>query len=263
MLYHVWAQKDPEAAMAAFGRLSPSPEDVRCQALGALIFGIAPTCPDLARKLAVDHLALLAGGGGFVSGSPFPENFPKSDAFWKVLSSLPEDPLRNRVLAGYLSKGSDEAERKRRWSEATPEMRESLVAGGFPENLKLEDPVFEGLSAMVVEQAVKSGDQHRLYRSMEVALVRSPDELPVIMAMAQENLTGRNRTELPAYLLEGVAKRDFPRAFDYWRTLPDGLTKIYAAAKLQDSVPPEYQGKMSAEIAKISAADQRRIKDFP
>lgn len=261
MLYHVWAQKDPEAAIAAFGRLSPKPEKDRCLALGALIFGMAPAHPDLARKLATDHLALLAGGGGFVSGTPFPEKFQKSDAFWDVVSTLPEDPQRNRVLAGYLTRGGNDIEAKRRWSEASAEMRENLVAGGFPGELKLEDTVFEGLPSMVMQQAVKAGDQDRIYGSIASELERNPDRLPEMMDMAQEHLTGRYRTELPAYLIEKVAKKNFPEALNYWRTMPEGLVKVLAAAKLRAAAPPDYRTEMEAEITKFSPTDRRWMQN--
>ena len=178
------------------------------------------------------------------------------------MSGLPADPDRNKVLAAYLNLGvHNDSEVKQRWAEASPELRRELVEGGFPNGKNVEDTVFEGLPAMILEHAVKAGDRDALYHGLREQVRRNPDLLGESVTFSQEKITGRDRAGFPAELIGLAAQQDFSKALDYWRSLPDGLLKVRAAGALEKAAPPEFKSTMEAEISKLPPADIKRARN--
>lgn len=262
VLFHTWAQTDDRAARTALEKWPAHWKDERRQAIGAMIAGLGSTHPAAAGALAMDHLPLLAEGSSYIGRSPFFQGFKQSDAFWKVIAALPRDASRNKVLAAYLNLGvHNDAEIMKRWKDASVKLRLDLVEGGFPNGKNVDEAIFDGLPDMILEHALKTGDRSALYNGLREQVRRDSDRLGDSVALSRERMTGRDRAEFPAELISLAARQNFPKALDYWRSLPDGLMKVRAAGALEMAAPPEFKSRMEAEISKLPPADIKRARE--
>ena len=250
-LFHAWAQRDPDKALAA--ALQVQGQFERPQAIAAVIESTRKTDPSRALTFASANMATLATGRiGYLSaqGADYRQ-------VWNLLRQLPPGPDRGTVLANFYDDicRYHTADSAPLWQETPEAVRREMSTSGY--NRMFTPGTLADVADYQRAHVEATGDQkiagHFLQNEGHQWARRDP---AAAIAWAQQHLKGRQRVEGTAQLFRIAAVDNFDATLQVWHSLPEGLLRARAAGHLAAVAPTARVPEIKSLLESLSPADR-------